>query len=53
MKHRPGVAAAAAAAIQKQKFIRKSQDMVMQEVFLKKNTFQYSILLVSFLGSSF
>lgn len=32
LKQRPGAAAAAAAAIQKQQFIRKSQDMVMQEV---------------------
>lgn len=32
MKQRHGAAAAAAAAIQKQQFIRKSQDMVMQEV---------------------
>lgn len=31
-KHRHGAAATAAAAIQKQQFIRKSQDMVMQEV---------------------
>lgn len=34
MKHRHGTAATAAAAIQKQQFIRKSQDMVMQEVVL-------------------
>lgn len=32
VKHRAGTAATAAAAIQKQQFIRKSQDMVMQEV---------------------
>lgn len=32
LKHRHGAAATAAAAIQKQQFIRKSQDMVMQEV---------------------
>lgn len=32
LKQRPGAAAAAAAAIQKQQFIRKSQDMVLQEV---------------------
>jgi hypothetical protein len=31
-KHRHGAAATAAVAIQKQQFIRKSQDMVMQEV---------------------
>lgn len=32
VKQRAGAAATAAAAIQKQQFIRKSQDMVMQEV---------------------
>ncbi|VVC34830.1 Hypothetical protein CINCED_3A015582 [Cinara cedri] len=32
MNQRPGAAAVAAAAIQKQQFIRKSQDMVMQEL---------------------
>lgn len=32
LKQRPGAAAATAAVIQKQQFIRKSQDMVMQEV---------------------
>lgn len=37
MKQRHGAAAAAAAAIQKQQFIRKSQDMVMQEVRLYKD----------------
>jgi len=37
IKHRPGPAAAAAAAIQKQQFIRKSQDMVMQEVRSHRN----------------
>lgn len=35
LKHRPGAAATAAAAIQKQQFIRKSQDMVMQEVCIQ------------------
>jgi len=37
MKQRHGAAAAAAAAIQKQQFIRKSQDMVMQEVGSDEN----------------